>query len=144
MAMQTATAEQTARDFFSRYNEQNIPAMIELFTDAGIVEYVPLHLEGPVGEIGPGSWGVLVDAFPDLHNEIGQITVSENGKRAFVDVMIGGKQVKDTFGITNQNKTYWLRHLFVFDFDAVGKIERVTSFWDSVDWYSQLGKTSIN
>jgi hypothetical protein len=142
--MQTATAEQTARDFFSSYNAQNIPAMIELFTDAGIVEYVPLHLEGPVGEIGPGSWGVLVDAFPDLHNEIGQITVSENGKRAFVDVMIGGKQVKDTFGITNQNKTYWLRHLFVFDFDAVGKIERVTSFWDSVDWYSQLGKTSIN
>lgn len=139
----TPQAETVARDFFAHYNDQNVPAMIDLFVDGGIVEYVPLHLEGPATDVGPASWGVLIDAFPDLHNEIGSVTVSADGRQAFVDVMIGGTQQKDTFGITNQGKAYWLRHLFAFTTDANGKIERVTSFWDSVDWYTQLGKTSL-
>jgi hypothetical protein len=132
-----------ARKFFEVYNTRNVPNMIALFVPGGIVEYVPLNLQGPVEQIGPGSWGVLIDAFPDLRNEVKSITVDASGRKAFVDVFIGGKQVKDTFGITNQNKAYWLRHMFVFDVDAAGKITRVVSYWDSVDWYTQLGKTSL-
>lgn len=104
---------------------------------------MPLGLEGPVEQIGPGSWGVLVDAFPHLHNEVKSINSDASGRKAFVDVFIGGTQAKDAFGIASQGKAYWLRHLFVFDVDAEGRIERVTSYWDSVGWYRQLGKTTI-
>jgi steroid delta-isomerase-like uncharacterized protein len=107
------------------------------------VEYVPLQLKGPVEQIGPGSWGVLVDAFPDLHNQVQSITSDASGNRAYVDVYIGGQQVKDTFGISNQGKSYWLRHMFVIDVNPQGKINAITSYWDSVDWYTQLGKTSL-
>jgi hypothetical protein len=139
-----APAGAAARKFFDVYNTRNVPDMVELFTLAGVVEYVPLNLQGPVEQIGPGSWGVLIDAFPDLHNEVKSITVDASGRKAFVDVFIGGKQIKDAFGIQNQNKAYWLRHMFVFDVDRAGKISRVTSYWDSVDWYKQLGRTSLN
>jgi steroid delta-isomerase-like uncharacterized protein len=141
--MTQSPTEAAARTFFVRYNDQNVPAMVDLFSPGGIVEYVPLHLEGPATEVGPGSWGVLIDAFPDLHNEVQSVTISADGKAAFVDVFIGGKQAKDAFGIINQGKAYWLRHLFAFHFDAEGKISRVTSYWDSVDWYTQLGKTGL-
>jgi SnoaL-like polyketide cyclase len=142
----TATASpatRAAEAFFSVYQTRNVPAMIDLFRPGGTVEYVPLKLTGPVEQIGPGSWGVLVDAFPDLHNEVKSITSDASGKRAYADVYIGGTQTKDTFGISNQGKAYWLRHLFVFDVDAQGKIDAVTSYWDSVDWYTQLGKTQL-
>jgi ketosteroid isomerase-like protein len=141
--MSPLPAETVARDFFARYNDQNVPAMIDLFAADGLVEYVPLHLEGPVCEVGPGSWGVLIDAFPDLRNAVTSVVVSADGNQAFDDVMIGGTQAKDTFGIVNQGKAYWLRHLFVFTVNGDGKIARVTSFWDSVDWYTQLGKTTL-
>lgn len=139
----TSRADVAAGAFFARYNDQDVPAMLALFAPSGIVEYVPFKLEGPADRIGPASWGVLIDAFPDLHNEVRSITSSRDGAKAFVDVMIGGKQSKDAFGIVSLGKAYWLRHLFVFDVDADGRIERVTSYWDSVDWYTQLGKTSL-
>lgn len=140
----TPDAGDAARRFFTTYNTRNVPAMVSLFVPGGVVEYVPLKLQGPVEQIGLGSWGVLTDAFPDLHNEVKSITVDATGRKAFVDVYIGGKQTKDAFGIANQNKAYWLRHMFVFDVDTAGKITRVTSYWDSVDWYTQLGKTTLN
>jgi steroid delta-isomerase-like uncharacterized protein len=139
-----ANAAAAARQFFDTYNTRNVPDMVSLFAKAGVVEYVPLNLEGPVEQIGPGSWGVLIDAFPDLHNEVKSITIDATGHKAYADVFIGGQQVKDTFGITNQNKAYWLRHMFVFDVNDANKITRVVSYWDSVDWYTQLGKTTLN
>jgi steroid delta-isomerase-like uncharacterized protein len=145
--MSTATAfpnpGDAARMFFDIYNTRDVPNMVALFAPAGVVEYVPLNLQGPVEQIGPGSWGVLIDAFPDLRNEVKSITVDASGRKAFVDVFIGGTQVKDAFSIANQGKAYWLRHMFVFDVDDAGKITRVVSYWDSVDWYTQLGKTSL-
>jgi steroid delta-isomerase-like uncharacterized protein len=136
-------AVQAANTFFQTYARRDVPAMVSLFAPGGIVEYVPLRMEGPVEQMGPGSWGVLIDAFPDLDNEVKSIVESADGRKAFVDVYIGGGQVKDTFGIPNLGKRYWLRHMFVFDVDTDGRIERVTSYWDSVDWYTQLGKTSL-
>jgi hypothetical protein len=45
-----------AREFFSRYQQQDVPAMIALFASGGVVEYVPLQLEGPVR---PAHWVFL-------------------------------------------------------------------------------------
>lgn len=148
IALTTAAAAQTATDaaqsFFDRYNEQDVPAMVALFEPQGVIEYVPFGLTGPVEEVGPGSWGVLIDAFPDLRNRVNSIAESADGRAAFVDVSILGTQEKEAFGVPSQGKSYDLRHLFVFEINEDGKITQVTSFWDNADWYRQLGKTDLN
>lgn len=138
------SAADTAEAFFERYNDQNVPAMISLFEPEGVVEYVPFKLSGPVESIGPGSWGVLIDSFPDLRNEVHSIRETSDGRTAYVDVNILGTQTKDAFGVPSQGKTYNLRHLFVIETNADGQISHVTAFWDNADWYVQLGKTDLN
>lgn len=118
--------------------------MIALFKPEGVVEYVPFALAGPVEEVGPGSWGVLIDSFPDLTNTILSITGDESGRKAFVDVDISGTQEKEAFGVPSQGRAYTVRHLFVIETDASGLITRMTAFWDNVDWYRQLGKTTLD
>ena len=86
---------------------------------------------------------MLIDAFPDLHNRLNSIRAADDGRTAFVDVNIAGTQVKDAFGIANRGRAYDLRHLFVIETDAAGKITRMTSYWDNADWYRQLGKTDL-
>ncbi|UWR23442.1 nuclear transport factor 2 family protein [Sulfitobacter sp. S190] len=137
-------AADAAEAFFDRYRAQDVPAMIELFSPEGTVEYIPFGFSGPVEEVGPGSWGVLIDAFPDLSNEVHSITEDAAGTRAFVDVNISGTQAKDTFGIVNRGRAYDLRHMFVIEVDAAGGITHVTAFWDNADWYRQLGRTQID
>ena len=132
-----------AQAFFERYNAQDVPAMVAMFEPESVVEYVPFKLAGPVEEIGPGSWGVLIDSFPDLRNEILSIRETDNGRTAIVDVDILGTQSKEAFGVPSQGRAYTVRHLFIIETDGVAKITRVTSFWDNADWYSQLGKTSL-
>ncbi|MEM8770873.1 MAG: ester cyclase [Pseudomonadota bacterium] len=138
------TAGEAARLFFEHYNDQNVPEMVAMFESEGVVEYVPFALSGPVEEIGPGSWGVLIDAFPDLRNQVHSIRETADGRVAYVDVNIQGRQTKDAFGVPNKGQTYDLRHMFVFNTNEQGKIIRVTSFWDNADWYRQLGKTNLD
>ncbi|WP_298838474.1 nuclear transport factor 2 family protein [uncultured Roseobacter sp.] len=137
-------AADAAEAFFDRYRAQDVPAMIELFRPEGVVEYIPFGLAGPVEEISLGSWAVLIDAFPDLSNEVHSISEDAAGTRAFVDVSISGTQAKDTFGIVNQGRSYDLRHMFVIEVDDAGQIIHVTAFWDNADWYRQLGRTQID
>lgn len=138
------SAADAAKAFFDRYNEQDVAAMVALFEPQGTVEYVPFGLSGPVEEIGPGSWGVLIDAFPDLRNKVRSINETADGQVAYVDVDILGTQAKDVFGVPNKEQSYDLRHLFVIETNDAGKITNVTSFWDNADWFRQLGKTTLD
>lgn len=138
------SAAEAARAFFDRYNEQDVPAMVALFEPGGTVEYVPFALTGPVEEVGPGSWGVLIDAFPDLRNEVRSIRETGDRRVAYVDVDILGTQAKDAFGVPNNGQSYDLRHLFVVETNEGGEITHVTAFWDNADWFRQLGKTSLD
>ncbi|MEM8822945.1 MAG: nuclear transport factor 2 family protein [Pseudomonadota bacterium] len=143
-AAQAGPAATAAETFFDNYRAQDVSAMIALFEHGGTIEYVPFALEGPVEEVGPGSWGVLIDAFPDLSNDVHSITESADGRTAFVDVSISGTQAKEAFGVPNRGQAYDLRHLFVIETGAEGDITRVTAFWDNADWYRQLGRTSLD
>ncbi|MEM8812143.1 MAG: ester cyclase, partial [Pseudomonadota bacterium] len=138
------SAAEAAEAFFDRYNKQDVSAMTALFVPRGIVEYVPFNLSGPVEEVGPGSWGVLIDAFPDLRNAVRSIRETGDGRVAHVDVDILGTQHKDAFGVANKGRSYDLRHLFVIETDEAGKITKMTSFWDNADWFRQLGKTNLD
>ena len=139
----TQSAAQIARDLFARYDDRDVPAMVALFEPAGVVEYVPFALQGPVEEVGPGSWGVLIDAFPDLRNRINAIREADGGRTAVVDANIMGTQAKDAFGVTNRGHAYDLRHLFIVETNDAGRIVRLTGFWDNADFYRQLGKSDL-
>lgn len=143
MPFKTAITD-TAQAFFTRYNDRDVPAMIELFKPEATIEYVPFALSGPVEQIGPGSWGVLLDAFPNLRNEVNSVRSSADGRFVHVDVNIKGTQSKDAFGVESKGLSYDVRHLFVFEFDEDGDITYLTSFWDNAEWYRQLGKHVID
>ena len=108
------------------------------------MEYLPFNAQDLVTEVGVSSWNGLIDAFPDLTNQVTIVRQNETHRVAFVDVVISGTQVKDAFGISNQGKHYSLRHLFVIEINARGKILSMVAFWDNADWYRQLGKTTLD
>ena len=137
------SAEAIAQRFFNAYREQDVAAMVALFAPTGTVEYVPFKLKGSVEEAGAGAWNALIDAFPNLTNRVLNIRQDGSGLVAYVDVMIGGTQTKDVFGVPNQNQSYDLRHLFVIETNQQSQISSMVSFWDNADWYQQLGKTSL-
>lgn len=141
---QTISAKAIATQFFDAYRNHQISAMVELFDPAGIVEYVPFNLIGSLEEAGRNTWNTLIYAFTNLTNRVLSICQDETRRIAYADVYIGGTQVKEAFGASNQGKTYDLRHLFIFCINETGKITSLVSFWDNADWYQQLGKTHLN
>jgi ketosteroid isomerase-like protein len=138
-------AEATAKKFFDAYRARDVDAMGQLFTKDATFVYVPFGEagRGNVLEKGIPVWRTLIETFPNLRNEVNAVWEDKTGRVAFVDVHIGGTQAKDGFGIANQGKDYWLRHLFVLETDEMGHITKITSFWDNATWFSQLGKTSL-
>lgn len=144
MTTQTQSVTDIATKLFDHYRAQDVQAMVEMFEPEGIVEYVPFALEGPVEQVGPGSWGVLIDSFPDLTNKIHSITGDASGRKAFIDVDISGTQAKEAFGVPSKGSAYNVRHFFILDTNEDGKITQMTSFWDNADWFRQLGKETID
>jgi steroid delta-isomerase-like uncharacterized protein len=142
MLVQGATRD-IAIQWFDRYRAQDVDGMVAMFTPDAIIEYVPLDLSANPEQLATNGWCVLIDAFPDLTNEVRHIWQDTAENVAFVDVYIGGTQRQDAFGIPNQGQKYWLRHLFILEVNDAGKIIKMTAFWDSVTWYQQLGKTQL-
>ncbi len=140
-----ANAADVAHKFFAAYRAKDVNAMGQLFTKDATFVYVPFGDAGTgnVLEKGVPVWRTLIDTFPDLRNEVKAVWEDKSGRMAFVDVYIGGKQAKEGFGIANQGKEFWLRHLFVLETDDAGRITKITSFWDNATWYSQLGKMNL-
>jgi steroid delta-isomerase-like uncharacterized protein len=137
------SATEIATTWFDRYRAQDVDGMVALFASTATIEYVPLNLSATPEQLAENGWRVLIDAFPDLTNEVQRVWQDTVEQVAFVDVYIGGTQRKDAFGIANQGKKYWLRHLFILEINDEGKITRMTAFWDSADWYQQLGKVTL-
>jgi steroid delta-isomerase-like uncharacterized protein len=129
--------------WFDRYRVQDVDGMVAMFTPDATIEYVPLDLKATPEQLAINGWQVLIDAFPDLTNEVKRIWQDSTEKTTFVDVYIGGTQRKDAFGIPNKGQKYWLRHLFILKMNDEGKITQMTTFWDSATWYQQLGKTQL-
>lgn len=137
------SAIEVATAWFDRYRAQDVDGMVAMFAPDATIEYVPLDLRANPEKLALNGWGVLIDAFPDLTNEVRRVWQDTHKSIAFVDVYIGGTQHKDAFGILNQGYKYWLRHLFILETNDVGKVIQMTAFWDSATWYQQLGKMQL-
>ncbi|TJX06402.1 MAG: nuclear transport factor 2 family protein, partial [Mesorhizobium sp.] len=122
-AAEAANAAEAAKKFFDAYRDREVDAMTTLFTENATFVYVPFGDAGSGNVLKDGvpAWRTLIDAFPNLRNEVSTIWEDKSGDVAFVDVHIGGKQTKDAFGITNKGKEYWLRHLFILETNEEGR-----------------------
>jgi steroid delta-isomerase-like uncharacterized protein len=150
-ALAPAAAEAVTA-FFDAYRAQDVERMVDLCTENADFHYVPFEVwgrqrvirgDGKVRTIGKVFWTALIDAFPDLTNTVHSVTHDEQGNVA-VEVVISGTQAKTFGSIGNLGLHYDLPHVFLFRVDAEGLIEEITAYWDTADWYRQLGRVEVD
>ena len=134
--------------FFDAYRQHDVEAMVDACADNANFRYVPAEVmrkqrvvrgEGKVRGVGKTWWTALIDAFPDLSNKVTWVTQDADGNVA-AEVLISGVQGKDFGTLANLGKAYDLPHLFLFHVDAEGLIDDIVAYWDTGDWYRQLGR----
>jgi hypothetical protein len=88
--------------FFDAYRVHDVEYMVDLCTDGADFRYVPfevrgrqrvLHGEGKVRTIGKVIWTALIDAFPDLNNDVTSLRADEHGN-VVAEVSISGTQAR--------------------------------------------------
>ena len=138
--------------FFEAYREHDLERMVELCSDNADFHYIPFEVwgrqrvirgDGKVRTVGKALWTALIDAFPDLTNEVTYITADDEGNVA-AEVVISGTQAKPYGTITNQGLHFDLPHVFLFRVGRDGLVEEVSGYWDNADFYRQLGRLEVD
>jgi steroid delta-isomerase-like uncharacterized protein len=134
--------------FFDAYRRQDVEAMVEVCADNANFRYVPAEVmrkqrvvrgDGKVHGVGKTWWSSLIDAFPDLTNDVNWLGNDDAGNVA-AEVVISGTQAKAFGTIDNSGEHYDLAHLFLFHVNRDGLIDDIVAYWDTADWYRQLGR----
>ncbi|MEX3940484.1 nuclear transport factor 2 family protein [Paraburkholderia sp. BR10937] len=134
--------------FFDAYRRQDVEGMVDACVDNANFRYVPAEVmrkqrvvrgDGKVRGIGKTWWSSLIDAFPDLTNDVQWIGNDDEGNVA-VEVTISGTQAKAFGTLSNSGEHYDLAHLFLFHVNREGLIDDIVAYWDTADWYRQLGR----
>lgn len=150
--MVSPSAVEVITAFFEAYRAHDLERMVELCSDNADFHYIPFEVwgrqrvirgDGKVRTIGKVLWATLIDAFPDLTNEVTSVTADEGGNVA-AEVVISGTQAKPYGTIANQGLHYDLPHVFLFRVGKNGLIEEVTAYWDNADFYRQLGRLEVD
>ena len=138
--------------FFDAYRVHDVERMVDLCTDGADFRYVPfevrgrqrvLHGEGKVRTIGKVIWTTLIDAFPDLNNDVTSLRADEHGN-VVAEVSIDGTQARPFGIIACTGGHFELPHLFLFHVTGDGLIDDVVAYWDNVAWKKQLGCLEID
>lgn len=146
------TATEVVTDFFDAYRAHDVERMVDLCTDTAHFRYVPFENwarqrvvrgGGYVHSIGKVLWTALIDAFPDLSNTLHFATADGDGNVA-AEVSIEGTQGKDFGVLRNAGGHYDLPHVFLFHVDGQSRIDDIVAYWDSADWYRQLGHLEVD
>jgi steroid delta-isomerase-like uncharacterized protein len=145
-------SSQSVVAFLKAYGEHDVETMVELCTDNADFRYVPSEIvrkqrvirgEGKVRGVGKTYWIALIDAFPDLSNKVTNLIEDGNGNVA-AEVVFSGTQGKDFGTLANQQGHYDLPHLFLFHVDRDGLIDDIVTYWDTANWYRQLGRVECD
>ncbi len=138
--------------FFEAYRVHDLERMVELCSDNADFHYFPFEVwgkqrvirgDGKVRTIGKVLWTTLIDAFPDLTNEVTSITADDEGNVA-AEVVISGTQAKPYGTIANQGLHFDLPHIFLFRVGQDGLVEEINGYWDTADFYRQLGRLEVD
>ena len=140
------------KSFFDAYREHDVERMADLCDDMAGYRSVPFELwrkqrvirgDGKVSTIGKLLWTGLIEAFPDLTNEVTKI-ISGNDGRVAAEVLISGTQAKDWGSIKSRGRSFRSPHLFVFEVNDDDKIADITSYSDNASVRIQLGCVEID
>lgn len=138
--------------FFDAYRDHDIETMVDLCAENADFRYIPaegwmkqrvVRGKGKVSGVGKTYWTALIDAFPDLTNEVTSVSQDEDGNVA-CEVVIGGTQEKAFNAIGCAGKRYWLPHLFFLHVNEEGLIDDIAGYWDGAEWYRQLGHVEVD
>jgi steroid delta-isomerase-like uncharacterized protein len=147
-----AVAVAQVERFFDAYRARDVEDMVDLCDDMAEFHYVPFEAwgkqrvvrgDGKVRTIGKVLWTGLIDAFPDLGNDVTSISADSDGN-VVAEVVISGTQSKDWGSIGMQGKHFDLPHLFLLHVNGDGLIDRITAYWDSAHFHQQLGRIEID
>ncbi|WP_350286823.1 DJ-1/PfpI family protein [uncultured Croceitalea sp.] len=133
-----------ATEFFEAYKNQDIERAVSFASEEGTFRYIPLgdngvgKIKGTEGTTWAGIASALIGSFPDLSNDVKNISIDNQGN-AIVQVFIGGTQKKEILGIPSKGQYYNVEHLFLLNINKDGIIEEITSYWDNWDWFQQIG-----
>jgi len=140
------------KSFFDAYREHDVERMVGLCDDMAGYRSVPFELwrkqrvirgDGKITTIGKILWTGLIEAFPDLTNEVTKI-ISGNDGHVAAEVVICGTQAKDWGSIRSRGQSFRSPHLFVFQINDDKKIADITSYSDNASVRTQLGCVEID
>ena len=152
MAVPSADPTNIVKSFFDAYREHDVERMAGLCDDIAGYRSVPFELwrkqrvirgDGKFSTIGKLVWTGLIEAFPDLTNEVTKI-VSGDDCRVAAEVVISGTQAKDWGSIRSRGRSFRSPHLFVFSVNEDEKITNITSYSDNASVRMQLGCVEID
>ncbi|WP_250126687.1 hypothetical protein [Chroococcidiopsis sp. CCMEE 29] len=131
-----------AQAFFDAYTAHDIEGMLALCSQAATFRYVPLGESGTgsVCQEAVGVWRLYIDVFPNFHSEVVSLREGREGS-VTCEIVNSGTQAKDIGNIQNKSRSFYAPHLYIFDFDDQGLIEKITCYWDNDTIYAQLGHT---
>ena len=147
-----AEAADVGRAFFDASRQQDVEAMVDMCSDNALFSYVPFEMwrkqsvirgDGKVRTIGKPIWSGLINAFPDLTNQVRSVTADDQGDVA-AEVIIGGTQARPWGPIAPRGLTYSEPHVFLLHVDGDGKIDSITGYWDNASIYRQLGHLEVD
>jgi ketosteroid isomerase-like protein len=148
----SADPTNVVKSFFDAYRKHDVERMTALCDDMAGYRSVPFELwrkqrvirgDGKVGTIGKIVWTGLIEAFPDLTNEVTKI-ISGNDGRVAAEVLISGTQAKDWGSIRSRGRRFRSPHLFVFEINDDERIADITSYSDNASVRIQLGCVEID
>jgi ketosteroid isomerase-like protein len=124
----TTTAAATVLEFFEAYRRHDVNRMVALCADDATFCF------GPLGEAGKGRvrgtgdalWRAIINAIPDLTNEV-KWSIEDNAGKVVCRVAISGTQTRDLGEYKSKGQRDTLEHLFICHVDRDGKIDDITS-----------------
>jgi ketosteroid isomerase-like protein len=131
------TASATVQEFFDAYRRHDIDRMVAFCALDATFQFGPLGESGKGRVRGTGDvlWRAIIDAIPDLTNEVKWCIQDITGK-VICRVAISGTQTKDLGEYKTKGRRETLEHLFICHVDRDGKIDDITS---NADLFRPIG-----
>lgn len=147
-----ATDVATVEMFFDAHRRRDIEAMVESCSRGAEFRYHPFEMpgtqrtlsgRGKVWGIGKTIWVGMIDAFPDLTNEVTSIRSDGRGNVA-VEAVLSGTQAASWGPCAPRGQSFSEPHFFVLHVGADGLIDAVSAYWDDAAVRTQLGHLEVD
>jgi ketosteroid isomerase-like protein len=124
----TKAAAATVQEFFDAYRQHDVDRMVALCALDATFQFGPLGESGKgrVRGTGDALWRAVIDAIPDLTNEV-KWSIQDHTGKVICRVAISGTQTKDLGEYKSKGRRETLEHLFICHVDRDGKIDDITS-----------------